>query len=329
MKKIMFVVLATFFAMSAFGEDVHVIKKGDTLWDISGKYYKDNFKWPIIWKYNTYINDPDLIFPKDKVTIPLIVNDGEILKLDDEASFKIGNKEASVQQASMDENVKESTNVQPSVSFKTIKLSDYEIVEKSLPAEKVIATQEGKYFVSDGDVLRISIKSEKFSVGQEVTFLRYIKELKDGQLLKIAGYGAVESIEKDNALVRVKKSYESLSKGLFARAKKNEDELKISDNYVDVRTNRTGKVVYLSQSMSISGNGYRLVFDKGLKDGIKAGDIVEVIRAGNDGGYYREIKVGEAMVIYSSDSYSTANILSSKLEISNGDEVRLVKVAAY
>jgi hypothetical protein len=328
MKKIMFVVLATFFAMSAFGEDVHVIKKGDTLWDISGKYYKDNFKWPIIWKYNTYINDPDLIFPKDKVTIPLIVNDGEILKLDDEASFKIGNKEASVQQASMDENVKEST-VQPSVSYKTIKLSDYEIVEKSLPAEKVIATQEGKYFVSDGDVLRISIKSEKFSVGQEVTFLRYIKELKDGQLLKIAGYGAVESIEKDNALVRVKKSYESLSKGLFARAKKNEDELKISDNYVDVRTNRTGKVVYLSQSMSISGNGYRLVFDKGLKDGIKAGDIVEVIRAGNDGGYYREIKVGEAMVIYSSDSYSTANILSSKLEISNGDEVRLVKVAAY
>jgi hypothetical protein len=314
--------------MSAFGEDVHVIKKGDTLWDISGKYYKDNFKWPIIWKYNTYINDPDLIFPKDKVTIPLIVNDGEILKLDDEASFKIGNKEASVQQASMDENVKEST-VQPSVSYKTIKLSDYEIVEKSLPAEKVIATQEGKYFVSDGDVLRISIKSEKFSVGQEVTFLRYIKELKDGQLLKIAGYGAVESIEKDNALVRVKKSYESLSKGLFARAKKNEDELKISDNYVDVRTNRTGKVVYLSQSMSISGNGYRLVFDKGLKDGIKAGDIVEVIRAGNDGGYYREIKVGEAMVIYSSDSYSTANILSSKLEISNGDEVRLVKVAAY
>ncbi|MBZ4644040.1 MAG: hypothetical protein PWQ25_530 [Deferribacteres bacterium] len=328
MKKIIFVTLATFFAMSAFGEDVHVIKKGDTLWDISGKYYKDNFKWPIIWKYNTYINDPDLIFPKDKVTIPLIVNDGEILKLDDEASFKIGNKEASVQQASMDENVKEST-VQPSVSYKTIKLSDYEIVEKSLPAEKVIATQEGKYFVSDGDVLRISIKSEKFSVGQEVTFLRYIKELKDGQLLKIAGYGAVESIEKDNALVRVKKSYESLSKGLFARAKKNEDELKISDNYVDVRTNRTGKVVYLSQSMSISGNGYRLVFDKGLKDGIKAGDIVEVIRAGNDGGYYREIKVGEAMVIYSSDSYSTANILSSKLEISNGDEVRLVKVAAY
>ena len=328
MKKIMFVVLATFFAMSAFGEDVHIIKKGDTLWDISGKYYKDSFKWPIIWKYNAYINDPDLIFPKDKITIPLIVNDGEILKLDDEASFKIGNKEASVQQASMDENVKEST-VQPSVSYKTIKLSDYEIVEKSLPAEKVIATQEGKYFVSDGDVLRISIKSEKFSVGQEVTFLRYIKELKDGQLLKIAGYGAVESIEKDNALVRVKKSYESLSKGLFARAKKNEDELKISDNYVDVRTNRTGKVVYLSQSMSISGNGYRLVFDKGLKDGIKAGDIVEVIRAGNDGGYYREIKVGEAMVIYSSDSYSTANILSSKLEISNGDEVRLVKVAAY
>jgi len=46
------------------------IKKGDTLWGISKRFYKNPFKWPVIWKYNTYITNPDLIYPKNFVKIP-------------------------------------------------------------------------------------------------------------------------------------------------------------------------------------------------------------------------------------------------------------------
>jgi cell shape-determining protein MreC len=81
--------------------------------------------------------------------------------------------------------------------------------------------------------------------------------------------------------------------------------------------------------MTISGDGYRIVFDKGLKDGIKQGDIVEVVRIKSDGGFYREVKVGEAQVLYVNEDYATAAILSSTLEITRGDEVKLVKVAVY
>jgi len=330
MKKILLSLSLTLFVLSGFAQEVHVVKKGDTLWDISEKYYKDNFKWPLIWKYNVHINNPDLIYPKQKLNIPVMVSDGEVLKLTDEATFKVGDSSRKEVEAAVGsvEN-KESANFVNAAGSKSAKLNDYELVLKNLPSEKVIATQEGKYFVSDGDILRISIAKEKFTEGQEITFLRHLKSFKNGELFKIDGYGVVEKIEKDNAIVRVKKAFDSISKGLYVKAKKNEDIMKVSNQFVEVRSKSRGNVVYLSQSMTISGNGYRIVFDNGLKDGIKQGDIVEVIRIRNDNGFYREVKVGEAQVLYVNDDYATATILSSTLEITRGDKVNLIKVAVY
>ncbi|MGE5172491.1 MAG: LysM peptidoglycan-binding domain-containing protein, partial [Betaproteobacteria bacterium] len=48
----------------------YIIKKGDTLWDISNAFFKDPFLWPFIWKANPYISNPDLIYPGNKLAIP-------------------------------------------------------------------------------------------------------------------------------------------------------------------------------------------------------------------------------------------------------------------
>lgn len=48
----------------------YVIKKGDTLWDISNAFLKDPFLWPFIWKANPSITNPDLIYPGNKLAIP-------------------------------------------------------------------------------------------------------------------------------------------------------------------------------------------------------------------------------------------------------------------
>jgi len=45
------------------------IEKGDTLWDLAIKYYKDPFLWEEFKKYNKF-TDPDLIFPGEKMQIP-------------------------------------------------------------------------------------------------------------------------------------------------------------------------------------------------------------------------------------------------------------------
>lgn len=49
----------------------YAVKKGDTLWDISGSKYADPFKWPNIYEANkTIINDPHWIFPNQMFVIP-------------------------------------------------------------------------------------------------------------------------------------------------------------------------------------------------------------------------------------------------------------------
>ncbi|MFH0774899.1 MAG: LysM peptidoglycan-binding domain-containing protein [bacterium] len=45
-----------------------VINRGDTLWDLAGKYYDDPFLWPNFHNYN-YISNPDLIYPGERLVI--------------------------------------------------------------------------------------------------------------------------------------------------------------------------------------------------------------------------------------------------------------------
>jgi hypothetical protein len=48
----------------------YTIREGDTLWDISNAHYRDPFLWPLIWKSNPSIDDPDLIYPGNVLAIP-------------------------------------------------------------------------------------------------------------------------------------------------------------------------------------------------------------------------------------------------------------------
>lgn len=47
----------------------HSVRRGDTLWDISGRYYKSPYFWPRIWAYNPQISNPHWIYPGDRVQL--------------------------------------------------------------------------------------------------------------------------------------------------------------------------------------------------------------------------------------------------------------------
>ena len=55
--------------------DEYIVREGDTLWDIAGRFLTRPWQWPAIWQANPQVDNPHLIYPGDRLS--LIYVDGQ------------------------------------------------------------------------------------------------------------------------------------------------------------------------------------------------------------------------------------------------------------
>ena len=49
--------------------DIHLVQRGDTLWDLCNRYYQNPWAWPKVWSYNPQIANPHWIYPGDQLRL--------------------------------------------------------------------------------------------------------------------------------------------------------------------------------------------------------------------------------------------------------------------
>lgn len=67
------------------GTTIYIVKPGDSLWKISGKFFENPLFWPRLWEINPYIDNPNLIYPGDVISLKAKPPDIPVVKVEPKA----------------------------------------------------------------------------------------------------------------------------------------------------------------------------------------------------------------------------------------------------
>jgi LysM repeat protein len=260
-------------AAAAYGaeERTHTVVKGDTLWDISMKYLRTPWKWPLVWANNKDITNPHLIYPGDKV---IITTDGK------KTMFKIvpsgGGEETAIYTTQEISAVKDkSIMVAPQFSL-------YMYSPDALKGSgEIIRKFGGGELVSEND--RVVIKtSSALEKGRPVTIVTKIKEVVDeegsvmGHLYRITGMACIDEAEHGMARATVSYSLQESRVGSLIF----EDVLPIKPITLNISEPPDVSATVVDQHGGVIGCGqFDLVFmDAGRNRGIDKGSLLSVYR---------------------------------------------------
>ena len=286
--------------------DQYTVVKGDTLWDISGKFLNHPWQWPELWSNNSQIKNPHLIYPGDTVYFS-IVNGRPQLSLSrneqqtqsptdstcilSEEDVKNGRTEFAVS-----EDGKLLPCIRETINKQAIELIPTESIAQFLTSPQVVAENElnnapyvvdiaGEHLVAgtgDRVYVRSITQPEKLAytiyragntyVSPETgEILGYEAKYIADTTLQQAGDPATLSITKSNSEIRIgdrvmPKAEEEVTLNYFPRP----PEKSIN-----------GSIISVLGGVSQIGLYNVVVIDKGTKDGILAGHELAIYQNGN------------------------------------------------
>lgn len=273
--------------------DTYTVKKGDTLWDISGIYLKRPWRWPELWGMNLeQIRNPHLIYP------------GQVLyleKVGGRARLRIGSAggdSVDVVRLSPRIRVESPADALSSVNMNLIEpfLNEAVIFEtnalQSAPA--IVATTEDQVLLSRGN-LAYAVGGDVGSA-PEYRIFREPRPLRDPQTGEVLGFeavflgtadflrpGEVRDIgngrtEVTPATLMVTSARREISEGdRLAPVPKRE-----FINYVPhaPQTKIDGQIVSIYGEGLTAGKGQIVSLNRGAKDGMQLGNVLALWRSG-------------------------------------------------
>ncbi|HUW26826.1 MAG TPA: LysM peptidoglycan-binding domain-containing protein [Gallionella sp.] len=261
--------------------DRHVVVKGDTLWDISGKFFKDPWRWPYIWGMNkNIIRDPHWIYP------------GQIIFLDRATgTLRIGQAETGSTSGviKLSPKVREGHSAHdaiPSIPANAIApfLSQPLVIEEGALKDDptLIGAREGRVLLGTNDIGFVAnLPSDK---GNKWQIYRPGKTFTDPDTNEVLG---VEAIYLGNAeatefaevsTVAITQSVQEIYKGDRLVVPSGE----MTSHYLprSPDSNIAASVISIYGGVSQAGQNTIITLNKGKRDGLESGHVLALYHRG-------------------------------------------------
>jgi len=311
----LFMVFSTIKYVSASEE--YVVKKGDTLWDISGDMLQDNFLWPKIWQANPQIKNPDLIYPGDRIIIP---TKEELRRL----GLPVKKVAPAVEKAPpVPEREARAMKEKPPVKYllnKSLYIASGWISEDFPSIGKIVASPSDRIAFGSNDIVYLSLNRE-VTKGERFLIIRDIKKVRHpetgrtlGHQIRVPGILEVTGIKDNTPVAEIVDVFEEvqIGDGLMPYDDMEPPVMPETPRRPDIN----GYIVESRMNNRGISSGDIIYLDRGLNDGLQTGDIFNVFSSATT----VTTEIGLIQVVSLRASTSTAIVLKSRQEIGIGDK---------
>jgi len=269
---------------------IHLVRRGDTLWDLSGTYYGNPWQWPRIWSKNPQVENPHWIYPGDQIRMgPGGGDDGDAAMTAKGGQFG-GGKGADGGSGAGGAG-KDGLGNRSRLTRGTVILRDQGFIGDPTNDVwgEIAGADEEQMLLAEGNHVYVLLKEGKtVRAGEELTVFRTVRQPENvpgarkppGELVAVLGTVKLDSVDpKSNvARARIVESLDVIERGArIGPVRRRFDVVPPLRNEKQV----VARVLTSLYPHVYVGQNQVVFLDHGSEDGLKPGNRLVVVRRGD------------------------------------------------
>jgi LysM domain len=251
--------------------EAHNVRRGDTLWDISTRYYQNPYEWPRVWSYNPQIQNPHWIYPGDRIHLR-DPGDASSSSSSSSARGSLGGVSRGGRRADTG----------------TIFFGDVGWVDdkKDDTWGELVGSPSDRMMLGEGDDVYVQLdEGHEAQVGDKLTIFRPIRTVatKDakGELVSIRGTARIDRYNPKTRMIRARvlESLDVIERGVKVGPVVRQIDKRVQS--VSAEKDIEAHILASIYPHQLFGQNQVVFIDKGEKDGVKVGQRFFAIRRGD------------------------------------------------
>ena len=270
-------------ALAPSAPDHYVVKRGDTLWGIAKVFLRDPWHWPEIWQVNPQIHNPHLIYPGDTLRLVYIEGHPQLV-LQRGAEMRRGGEvrlEPRVRSEPLEAAVTTIPYETVAAFMSKPSVLSAEDIER---AAYLFASLNNHAAIAEGNTIYARGFKKPPEVGMTYNVVRVGDPLRDPDTDKILGYDGILA-----GMARVTRSGDPATLVMTESTQEAEPGDKVMPSRADLpldfipsapQHKVAGRIMAVRDGVTMIGQYEVVVIDRGARDGLAAGNVLAVYKAG-------------------------------------------------